>query len=143
MKRTTGIAAVAAGAAMLFALPASSLAAAEDAIGKWKDTESGGITEISSCGGGVCIKIVTPSKGRETDGNNPDPKLKGRSMAGVTIMTGAAKDGPDRWKGQLYNSEDGKTYSGWVIVTGKDEVKLEGCVLAGIICKTRVWRRTP
>ena len=141
MKRATGLAALSAGFAMLLTLPASCFAAAEDAVGTWKDTETGATTQIYSCGCGICVKVVTPSKGREADNNNPDPKLKGRSMAGVTIMTGAVKDGADRWKGQLYNSEDGKTYSGWVIVKSKDEVKLEGCVLAGIICKSRVWRR--
>jgi uncharacterized protein (DUF2147 family) len=140
MKRVIGLAALSAGFAMLLVLPAPCFAAAEDAIGTWKDTETGATTQIDSCSGGICVKVVTPSKGREVDSNNPDPKLKGRSMAGVTIMTGAVKDGADRWKGQLYNSEDGKTYTGWVIVNNKNEVKLEGCVL-GILCKSRVWRR--
>lgn len=119
---------------------AAALAAAEDAIGTWKDTDTGGITQIYACGGGICIKVVTPSKERAVDSNNPDPALRGRSMAGVVIMNGAAKDGADRWKGKVYNSEDGKVYSGWVIVTNKNEVKLEGCVL-GILCKTHVWQR--
>jgi uncharacterized protein (DUF2147 family) len=141
MKRTNGLAALSTGLAMFLTLPASCFAAAEDAIGTWKDTESGATTQVYSCGGGICVKVVTPSKGREVDSNNPDPKLKGRSMAGVTIMTGAVKDGADRWKGQLYNSEDGKTYTGYVEVKSKDEVKLEGCVL-GILCKSRVWRRS-
>ena len=44
-------------------------------------------------------------------------------------MSGAKKDGADRWKGEVYNSENGKTYSGYVTVKSKDEVKLEGCVL--------------
>lgn len=118
----------------------SAFAAADDAIGTWKDTDTGGITQVYSCGGGICIKVVTPSKDRAVDANNPDPALKGRSMAGVVIMNGAVKDGADRWKGKVYNSEDGKTYSGWVIVTNKNEVKLEGCVLA-ILCKTHVWQR--
>jgi uncharacterized protein (DUF2147 family) len=123
------------------AWPASVFAAAEDAIGTWKDSETGGITEIYSCAGGVCVKVVTPSKGREKDDNNPNPSLKGRSMAGVTIMNGAAKDGNSRWKGTLYNSEDGKEYTGFIEVKSKDEVKLEGCILGGIICKSRVWKR--
>lgn len=122
------------------AIPIAALAAAEDAIGTWKDTDTGGITEIYSCPGGICIKVVTPSKDRAVDSNNPDPALKGRSMAGVVIMSGATKDGADRWKGKVYNSEDGKVYSGWVIVTNKNEVKLEGCVLA-ILCKTHIWQR--
>ena len=61
-------------------------------------------------------------------------------MAGAVIMSGAAKDGADRWKGEVYNSEDGKTYSGYVTVKSKDEVKLEGCVLS-FLCKSHIWRR--
>ena len=61
-------------------------------------------------------------------------------MAGVVIMSGARKDGADRWKGKVYNSKDGKTYSGWLTVNGKNEVKLEGCVM-GFLCKSHTWRR--
>ena len=111
MKRLKFIGAMA-GLVLAAATPTQALAAAEDAIGTWKDTETGGITEVYSCPGGICIKVVTPSKGREKDANNPNAALKGRSMAGVVIMSGAAKDGADRWKGQIYNSEDGKTYAG-------------------------------
>jgi uncharacterized protein (DUF2147 family) len=142
MKRGAGLAALSAAIAMWLMFPASCFAAAEDAIGTWKDAETGATTQIYACGGGVCVKVLTPSKGREVDSHNPDPALKGRSMAGVTIMTGAVKDGAERWKGQLYNSEDGKTYAGYIEVKSKDEVKLEGCVLA-ILCKTRVWHRAP
>jgi len=139
MKRILTLASIS--AAMTVALSAPVFAAAEDAIGTWKDSESGGITQIYTCDGGVCIKVVTPSKAREKDDNNPDPALKGRSMAGVVIMTGAVKDGADRWKGKVYNSEDGKEYTGFIEVKSKDDVKLEGCILGGILCKTREWKR--
>jgi uncharacterized protein (DUF2147 family) len=122
------------------AIPAAAMAAAEDAIGTWKDADTGGITQVYTCGAGVCIKVVTPSKGREVDSNNPDPALKGRSMAGAVIMQGATKDSPDRWAGKVYNSEDGKTYSGYLQVKSKNELKLEGCVLA-ILCKSHTWHR--
>jgi uncharacterized protein (DUF2147 family) len=142
MKRSTVFGRFAAPLVFLLAFPASTFAGAGDAIGTWKDTETGAICSISSCGGGICIKVVKPSKGREKDDNNPDPALKGRSMAGVTIMSGAAKAGDDRWKGKLYNSEDGQTYTGYITVSSKNEVKLEGCVLGGLICKSRTWART-
>jgi len=141
MRRTSSLAGIAASLAFGLALSGPAFAAAEDAIGTWKDADTGGITQIYTCDGGICIKVVSPSKDRAVDSNNPDPALKGRSMAGAVIMQGAAKDGADRWKGKLYNSEDGKTYSGWVIVKSKDEVKLEGCVLS-ILCKTHTWHRT-
>lgn len=139
MKRSSLIGALT-GVVFAGALPGAALAAAEDAIGTWKDADTGGITQVYSCPGGICIKVVTPSKDRAVDTYNPDPALKGRSMAGVVIMSGAAKDGADRWKGNVYNSEDGKTYGGYVTVKSKDEVKLEGCVLS-FICKSHTWRR--
>jgi uncharacterized protein (DUF2147 family) len=117
-------------------------AGAADAIGKWKDPENQAVCEIYSCDGGVCVKVLSPAPGLDKDDFNPDPALKGRSMAGVVLMSGAAQDGPDRWKGKLYNPEDGKTYSGFIEVKSKDEVKLEGCVLGGILCKSRTWQRS-
>jgi uncharacterized protein (DUF2147 family) len=139
MKR--GIRAGIAALALSLALPAAAFAAAEDAIGTWRDTDSGGILQVYSCGGGVCIKVVKPGKGREKDDHNPNPALKGRSMAGVVLMSGAQKAGGDKWQGKLYNSEDGDTYTGYVTVVSKGELKLEGCVLGGLICKSRHWTR--
>jgi uncharacterized protein (DUF2147 family) len=141
MKRTRTIKGYGTAIALAIAGVTGARAAAEDAIGTWRDTETGGILSVYSCAGGICVKVVTPSKGRETDTNNPDPTLKGRSMSGVEIMTGAAKEGADRWKGHLYNSEDGATYSGWLVVQSKNEVKLQGCILGGLICKSHVWKR--
>ena len=82
-----------AGLALAATVPCIAFAAAEDAVGTWKDDDTGGITQIYTCEGGICIKVVTPSAARAKDDNNPDPALKGRPMAGVVIMSGAAKDG--------------------------------------------------
>jgi uncharacterized protein (DUF2147 family) len=135
------IRAIAGACALAVALPLSAWGAAEDAIGNWRDADSGGIVSVYSCGGGICVKVVKPGKGREKDDANPNPQLKGRSMAGVVLMNGAIKAGADKWKGKLYNSEDGETYTGYVTSVSKDEVKLEGCVAGGLICKSRTWKR--
>ncbi len=139
MKRVRFVGAL---AALVFAaaIPAAAFAAAEDAIGTW-NTDMGGVTQVYSCPGGICIKVVTPNKDRAVDANNPDPALKGRPMAGAVIMSGAVKDGADRWKGEIYNSEDGKLYRGYVEVKSKEEVKLEGCILGGLVCKSHSWHR--
>jgi uncharacterized protein (DUF2147 family) len=76
---------------LALAFASQAIAAAEDAVGNWKDTETGAICSIYSCGGGICIKVVRPAKEFEKDTNNPNPSLRDRSMAGVTIMSGASK----------------------------------------------------
>ncbi len=49
--------------------------------------------------------------------------------------------GADKWTGQVYNAEDGKTYSGNITAQGANALKLEGCALGGLICKGQSWTR--
>jgi uncharacterized protein (DUF2147 family) len=49
-------------------------------------------------------------------------------------------DGADKWSGQVYNAEDGKTYSGNLTLANANTIKLQGCVM--VICKTKTWTRT-
>jgi uncharacterized protein (DUF2147 family) len=49
--------------------------------------------------------------------------------------------GPEKWSGQVYNAEDGKTYTGHISMQGAGALKLEGCALGGLICKAQNWTR--
>ncbi len=49
---------------------------------------------------------------------------------------------PDKWNGQVYNPEDGKTYSGSITLKSANELDLQGCVGGGLFCKTQTWART-
>jgi len=44
-------------------------------------------------------------------------------------------DGPGRWSGWLYNTEDGKTYPGHLLELGPATIRVEGCALG--ICGGR------
>ena len=83
-------------------------------------------------------EVADPSR---TDIHNPDGALRKRPIVGIVIMQGAKQTGAASWSGQLYNTQDGKTYSGSVTVESKDRLKLEGCVLGGLICQGPVWDR--
>ena len=63
-------------------------------------------------------------------------------MIGVRIVLGMKPSGADKWAGQVYNAEDGKTYTGYLTLTGASTLRLEGCVLGGLICKSQNWTRT-
>ena len=40
---------------------------------------------------------------------------------------------PRKWSGQLYDADRGQTFSGNLLETGQDTIRIEGCLL-GIIC---------
>ena len=49
--------------------------------------------------------------------------------------------GPNEWKGEIYNAENGKTYDGKMSVAGPDALKISGCVFGGLFCGGQTWER--
>lgn len=114
---------------------------ADDALGTWVHPDNGSHIKIAKCGGGVCATIVKVKESGRKDVQNPDPKLRDRPVVGITIMSGAKKSGDNGWSGKLYNSQDGQTYNGTLTVVDKNHLKLQGCVLGGLICQGPTWTR--
>jgi uncharacterized protein (DUF2147 family) len=114
---------------------------AEDAFGTWLHPDNGSHIKVYKCGGGLCAKVVKVTDPSRKDDKNPNPKLRNRPVVGVVIMRGAKKSGKATWSGKLYNTKDGKTYSGTATVLDKKHLKLEGCVLGGLICQGPTWTR--
>src|SRR6516165_6668673 len=134
-------------AAALAKLSLSSTAAAADAFGTWLTGDKEGQVRIVNCGGALCGNLVwlkepnDPATGRpKTDKHNADASKQGRPLLGVPVVLAMKPSGPGQWSGEVYNAEDGKTYSGSFTLTGLDTAELKGCVL-GILCKSQTWTR--
>jgi uncharacterized protein (DUF2147 family) len=125
-------------------------ASAFDPIGTWYTAGKRAQVRIGHCGHEkLCGGIVwlkepnNPKNGKPwTDVNNPEPAKRNRPLVGVPIVLDMIpSNAPNRWQGKVYNADDGKTYSGYVTMTGPSALELKGCVLAGIICKSETWMR--
>jgi len=81
-----------------------------------------------------------PKTGKpKTDMLNPDPAKRTRPLLGLQVVHGLSPNGPNKWSGQIYNADDGKTYNAHMMPDG-NTAKIQGCVL-GILCKTQSWKR--
>jgi len=130
-----------AGLVLATSMPAAAQSA-DDAFGVWLHPENGSHIRVAKCSGGkLCATVIKPSEPGKTDVNNPDPALQDRKIKGLTLMSGAEKSGETTWSGQLYNPNDGQVYQGTITVVSQDKMKLEGCVLGGIICQGPTWTR--
>ena len=157
----------AAGAALVLALLLpGAMANGQDAMvppadpieGMWQTQLLSEVT-IAACPEGFCgalSKIIVPSEGLTqeevaaanampvesfTDQRNPDPNLRSRPMLGLQILTLRHGDKPGIYDGEIYNPQDGNTYSGYVEMLGPDQIRLNGCVLYNIICQGEDWVR--
>jgi uncharacterized protein (DUF2147 family) len=121
---------------------------AADPLGTWYTKDNESQVRIANCGDALCGTLVwlkdpnDPQTGKpKTDKKNPDPSKAKGPLLGVQIVFGLKPSGtPNQWKGEVYNPEDGNTYSGLFTVTGLDTADLKGCAMA-VICKTQTWTR--
>jgi uncharacterized protein (DUF2147 family) len=77
------------------------------------------------------------------DQMNKDPALRGRPILGLTILKLHPGNKPQIYDGEIYNPQDGNTYSGYIEVLGPNKIRLNGCILYNIICKGEDWTRVP
>jgi uncharacterized protein (DUF2147 family) len=129
-------------AKIVFALAMASLAAparAAEPIGTW--LVEGGFAHIKMdiCGDKLW-GIVAWEKKANIDRNNPDASKRSRPTLGIPILMGLTQSRPNKWDGDIYNSEDGRTYEAHVSMASEDVLTLEGCVL-GFLCKSQSWTR--
>ena len=132
-------------ASALIASPAKARAAGPDGI--WLTQAGDAKVSVSKCGGGICGVVVwlrdpiDPATGKaQVDDKNPNPALARRPIIGLPLFAGMRSAGENKWSGQIYNADDGKSYASTVSVAGPDALKVEGCVGAGL-CGGETWSR--
>ena len=103
-------------------------ARAQDADGLWTRDDGAARIQFSPCGAALCGVIVWLK--------NPASK----AHVGQQVFFDMTRTDQNGWTGKAFNPEDGKTYSGKMVLSGK-KLKTSGCVLGGLICKTVAWQR--
>jgi uncharacterized protein (DUF2147 family) len=134
-------------AALLGGSLGSGLAA--DPMGTWHTEDAKATVRIAACGPALCGTIISlkaandPDTGKpQLDNHNVDASLRSRPMVGVQVVLGMKPSGTaNKWSGQVYNAEDGKTYTGNLTLQDANTIKLEGCILGGLACKAATWTR--
>jgi uncharacterized protein (DUF2147 family) len=126
-----------------------SQAASGDPSGFWykPDAERESKIQVFKCGKDkLCAKIVWLKNPNDSRGNplhdvrNENPSLRGRSIVGLPLFSGMTQSAPATWSGQIYNPEDGHTYSATLTLISRSEIKLRGCK-AWLLCGEKQWLR--
>lgn len=111
-----------------------------DPTGEWLVAKQYARIKIVDCDGrlwGVVAWEAEPG----TDNKNPDPNLRGRPTLGMPILLGMQPSSkPNRWEGEIYNSQDGHTYSANISLVDPGTLRVQGCFL-GFLCGGENWTR--
>lgn len=140
MKFKKQLAAIVIATGMTFTAPAF---AAQPITGEWVTEDKDAIVKISKCGTTICGRIhkylVTPPNGvGQKDVNNPNKKLRSRTLLGAAVLSGFKPDGKI-WRGTIYDPKSGKSYRSEVSLNGSNGLKVKGCI--AFICQGQNWTR--
>ncbi len=144
----------------LFGL-ALSIAHAADPTGTWLVADNDAIVRIADCAslpgpgqagtprtsGTLCGNVVwlkepiDPSTGKpRVDSLNIDPAKKDQPILGMQgIFDMRPSTEPQQWEGRVYNIDDGKIYSGNIIMKNDNELYVQGCFM--MFCRGEQWVR--
>lgn len=128
----------------------------DDVLGLWNTANRDASIKIYKCGSKYCGEIAWlkeptyPAGSKEgvpgtpiLDRKNPNPGLRKKPLIGVQILVDFAFAGHKLWKnGKIYNSSNGKIYSGNFSLISPDKLKVRGYIGISAIGGSTIWTRT-
>jgi uncharacterized protein (DUF2147 family) len=103
--------------------------------GYWKNPIGSAIISVGPCGDALCGKVAWAS----ARGQREVAKTTSH-VVGTTVLTGLRPKGK-RWTGSLYIPDDNIRVSAHLQLINSRQLKLTGCVVAGLFCRTQIWTR--
>src|SRR3984957_1872564 len=122
-----------------FAMTTASAFAA-DPTGDWRVADGVAHIRVAECNGNMWGAVIW-EKEPGLDEHNPDVSKRSRPTLGIPVLINMKKKpGVDQWEGEVYNANDGKSYSSTIKPVGSDKLEIQGCVL-GFLCGGETWTR--
>ena len=125
----------------VFSAVTTASALAADPTGDWRVADGVAHIRVAECNGSMWGAVVWEKDAGGVDEHNPDVSKRSRPTLGIPILINMKKKpGVDQWEGEVYNANDGKSYSSTIKPVGSDKLEIQGCVL-GFLCGGETWTR--
>jgi uncharacterized protein (DUF2147 family) len=104
--------------------------------GLWKNPSGTAIIEIAPCGSFLCGTVAWASERGQREAAKGAPQV-----VGTAVLTGLASTQNNRWTGTLFIPDDDIHVSARLEMIDKRQLKLTGCALIGLFCRSQIWTR--
>jgi uncharacterized protein (DUF2147 family) len=104
--------------------------------GLWKNPIGSAIIAVAPCGNAFCGKVVWAS----ARGQKEVAKTTSH-VVGTLVLTDVRPKG-NGWAGKLFIPDDNIHVSAKLQLLSAARLKLTGCAVAGLFCRSQIWTRT-
>lgn len=134
-------------AALAIGLIATTAAQAADPRGRYLTASGNFEVELTRCGAALCGRVskVIANHAMSRPGEAMQA-ADARDPMGLQLLSNFVVDGdtsaePTRWRGDIYNRENGKTYACLMSLDERGDLVLRAYVGLPLFGKTQVWQR--
>ena len=128
-----------------FRPPASALettSPADAILGKWWSEGKEGLMQFEKTKSGrFQVRVLDGKDVDKKDVNNPDPKLRDRTLKNIVIMWHLRFEDGEYVDGYCYNPRDGKTYRVKFKLLSATQLRLRGYLAIPLLGQTQEWTR--
>ena len=104
--------------------------------GRWKNPSGRVTVEIVACGEAVCGTVISASDSAKADARRGGTE----NLVGTQLMTGFKPAGPSKWRGRLFIPDlNHRSKAELRMLAG--QLKVTGCMVGRMICKSQYWTR--
>ncbi|MEE4451613.1 DUF2147 domain-containing protein [Novosphingobium resinovorum] len=118
------------------AVPVGASAAPSPAEGVWLNPSGSVAVRTGACGPGLCGRVVWASAKARADAQGSGIA----SLIGTELLQDYRPAGRV-WRGTVYVPDMGRRFDSRIEPLSPTQLKISGCVLGGLLCRSQVWTR--
>lgn len=106
-------------------------------VGTWVNPRSTVKIRLGPCGGELCGWVVWAADEAEQDAREAGVS----PLVGLQLLRSYRATSATTWEGRVFVPDWNRTFFSRMVLLGPRSVKISGCVLGGMICKSQTWTR--
>ena len=108
-----------------------------DMVGRWINPRGSVMVETQPCGVHLCGRVSWASPEALQDARDAGIQ----SLIGIELLQDYSRSSSGIWHGRVYVPDMGRTFFSTIDLKSPDTLRISGCILGGLICKSQIWRR--
>lgn len=105
--------------------------------GVWVNPSGTVKVETGNCADRLCGWVVWASPDAIDDAREGGTE----HLLGTRVLSEYDRISPGTWQGNVFVPDHGATFFSKIREIDRDSIRISGCLLHGLLCKSQVWRR--
>lgn len=103
----------------------------------WINPHNNVKVETGECGGKLCGWVVWATTEAEQEARDGGVE----KLVRTELLQDYRQTASDRWQGRVFVPDMGRTFYSTITRVDPRALRISGCIIGGLICKSQVWRR--